>query len=171
MNRYHRYGGRIIWVSFIIAIILQMMPCPPPMNIFWPSWLNLLFIYWVMVLPHRVNIKTGFLLGLIIDLIMGSMLGVHALALSMIAYLAVLKFRFFRNIALCQQAIIIIFLSLFYKYMIYIIYLCFMNVFFSSEIFWSSMVDGIVWPWLFLLMRKIRSQPGTIRLKVKSTIK
>ncbi|AIN46942.1 rod shape-determining protein MreD [Candidatus Palibaumannia cicadellinicola] len=158
MNRYHRYGGWIIWFSFIITIILQIMPCPPPINIFCPSWLSLLLIYWVMVLPHRVNVGTGFLLGLIMDLMIGSTLGVHALALSIIAYLAVLKFRLFRNITLCQQAIIVTILSLLTKFIVYITSLCFMNILFKPEIFWSSLVDGIMWPWLFLLMRKIRRQ-------------
>lgn len=76
-----------LWAVLLVAAMLTAVPLPPGLDPFRPPWVTMGIVYWAMMWPRRCGIATAWLLGLILDLLQGSLLGQHALALSVVAYL------------------------------------------------------------------------------------
>lgn len=70
-----------------------------------PEWVVLLSVYWLLALPYRLGLGVLCVIGLLQDLIEGSLLGHHALALVLIGYVCLLSYQRIRNYAIWQQAI------------------------------------------------------------------
>lgn len=92
-------------MSLIIAFILMFLPIPMDWQWIRPNWVALVLIYWIFVSPSSIGVITGWVAGLSLDILGGSLLGQHALSLAIIAYLAqILRYRL-RLFSFWQQAL------------------------------------------------------------------
>jgi len=92
-----------IALSLIIALFLNFLPTA---SINWiPDWVALVLVFWSIREPRRVGMGSGFLLGLAMDVADASLLGQHALAYVIVAYLAELLSRRILWFPLSQQAL------------------------------------------------------------------
>jgi rod shape-determining protein MreD len=85
MNR-TRMSPVTLWLSLLGALVLAVVPLPDILDPWRPPFVTIAIIYWAMMWPRICGILTAFVAGLMLDLLYGSMLGQHALALSVVAY-------------------------------------------------------------------------------------
>ena len=81
----HR-GGGIIVLSFILALSLTIIPLPNIIEGLRPEFVSLTLIYWCMALPSRVGLGSAWTAGLFLDVLRDTLLGQHALALTLVAF-------------------------------------------------------------------------------------
>jgi len=73
-------------VTLLIAFMLSALPMLEWVQWGWPEWVLIVFIYWVIALPHRFGLGWAFILGLLLDLLQGNHLGVNALAMVVVTF-------------------------------------------------------------------------------------
>lgn len=151
-------GYVLIWFSFIVALLLQVVPWPGELAPFRPSWVMLVAFYWVLALPQKVNVGIALILGLLWDLMLGSTLGVRGLVMSVVIYIVALNFQLLRNMSLWQQATIFSALTLLGKILAFWVENLVSTVKFEPNLLLAGFLNFLLWPWLFLLLRRIRRQ-------------
>ncbi len=151
----HR-GGLVIFFSIFIALVLAILPMPETMQSYRLQWTTLVLIYWCLAIPERVGVGFSFLTGIMLDIITGSLLGQHAMSLSIIAFVTVKTHQRIRVFPPWQQALFVIALLLLDRML---------QVWVDGAIgrpgkdvgFWiAPLLGGVLWPWLFIIMRDIR---------------
>lgn len=156
MNAVQNRGYGVIAASFLLAYLLSVVPLPGWLQVARPEWVALVLIYWVMALPKRMGIATAWGLGLVLDVLRGSLLGQHALAFSVIAFLSLQLYQRIRVFPLWQQSLTIGVLVAFGQ----ILMLWVMGVSGQSPDTWfywlSSISSMLLWPVVFLVLRNMR---------------
>ena len=104
-------GPVIIVLTFLAAMILSIMQMPDgvPAELGYvrPDWVALVLIYWVIALPHRVGVVTAWVMGLMMDILIGSLIGQHALGYIIIVYIAASLYQRLRMFSVWQQAAVL----------------------------------------------------------------
>lgn len=75
-------------LGLLIALMLTVMPMPAAVAPFKPDWVAGLLLFWSVVAPRRFGLLSAFAMGLVLDVLTGSLLGQNALALILIIYLS-----------------------------------------------------------------------------------
>ena len=99
--------GWLMPLSFIVALLLGLLPLPDLLQPLRPYWLALVMAYWVIEAPDKVGLSSAFLLGVLADLAFGGLLGEQAMRLAILAFILDrfrARLRFF---PLSQQALAI----------------------------------------------------------------
>jgi rod shape-determining protein MreD len=82
-----RSSGMRVTLSVFIALIFAILPLPDALEPAKPNLLLLFVIYWALSSPRIAGLMFAWFCGLAIDLLKGPLLGQHAAAFLLIAFL------------------------------------------------------------------------------------
>ncbi len=147
----------VIFLSFFIAYLLAIVPFPEWAMNYRPEWVPMVIIYWVIALPYRVGIGSAWAAGLVLDVLEGSTLGVNALALVVIAYVALslhLRMRMFSTLQQSGLVLALVGLNLILCNWLQIV--TGQSVTSNLMFLMGAVTSAIIWPSLFQLLRQTR---------------
>ena len=122
-----------------------------------PEWVPILLIYWVIALPYRVGIGVAFAAGLVLDALEGLTLGVNALALVVVAYVALSLHQRMRMFSALQQSgLVLVLVGLNLMLCNWLQIVTGQSSPSNLMFLMAALTSAIIWPSLFQLLRKIR---------------
>lgn len=149
-------SGFLIFISILLSLLLMLVPMPDWTSWFRPAWLLLVLSFWAIENPYVVNIGIAWFTGLLLDVLNGTLLGEHALALTVVIYIIARMQARMRMFSLLQQCLIIFILVFLYQVIIYCIQ-GFLGDAPHGWMYWmSSVTSMILWPWVFSILRDSR---------------
>jgi len=153
------------FLTLAAAIVLTLVYLPPVLDALRPYWVALILIYWCLEAQDLVNLGKAFIIGLVLDLLGGSLLGLHALSLVILVYL-VNRFRARLRFFPPWQQALSVFALLLNDRLILLWIISLRGDPLPSFGFWLPPIVGtLLWPWLFLLLDWLR---GTLRHRASS---
>jgi len=156
------------WVipgSFAVALLLTVIPYPDWMRFAVPQWVTLVLFYWCLAIPDRIGVGSGWIVGLLMDLLLHTLFGVHAVTKAFVAVVGVTVHRRMRMYHLWQQCIVLFLIaSLEIGFVGWIFHLT--NDVSLRLIYWqSALTTALVWPVVYTILRYARQRSGMIQIR------
>lgn len=143
-------------LSILVAVMLSVMPVPPELQPFRPAWLALVLAYWIIETPDKVSMPLAFILGLVEDLVVGSMMGEHALRLVVVTFL-LMRFRArIRFFPLSQQALVIVAVLFNDKIISAVLHAFWRETAGVWQSWLTPLIGFVLWPLIFMALDSLR---------------
>jgi rod shape-determining protein MreD len=121
MNARAREPRVRLLLTLTFALFLSVVPLPGYLDAIRPSFLVLTVLYWSIAAPRAGGIAIGWFSGLALDVFQGSLLGEHALALSLVTYIALREHQKIRTKHVFQQSLMVLGALLIYQCVLFAI--------------------------------------------------
>lgn len=154
MDKPHRTW--VIALSFVVAFMLTAAPVPAWALAWRPAWVAMVLVYWCLALPERVGVLTGWCVGLLLDVLHGSILGQHAFGLAFVAYVSLQYHQRVRVYPLLQQSAFVGTVIFGYLLMMWWVYELLGSVRYAPSYLFGAVTTAILWPWAYVVLRDIR---------------
>lgn len=144
--------------TLLLALIATVVPLPDWLDKVRPSFLALVVVYWSIFAPHAGGMFAAWLAGLALDVFNGEVLGQHALALALVAYVAMTLHQRLRNQTLVQQSLFVFAVLTANEFIVWSIEGWTGH---AASTFWrwiQPMIAAMLWPFIAMLLGRTHTR-------------
>jgi rod shape-determining protein MreD len=139
-----------MWGSLLLALLLHMLPVG---RIAWmPDIMAVVLVFWSIHQPHRIGMGVAFLMGLLVDVQQSAMLGQHALAYTLLSFMALVIHRRLVWFSVFSQALQILPLFAIAHALTLLVRLIAGGVFPGNDIAIAPVIEAALWPLISALL-------------------
>lgn len=154
-------GGWVILLSLVIAMIFAVFRLPDGspewLGILRPGWVLLVLFFWVMELPQRIGLVSAWIIGLLMDGLLGQPLGLNGFLFAGFTYVTWRFFERLRMYSVIQQCGVLMCLVMLAE----LIRAWVMNLVhdqpISPALLGTVFMSALLWPFIYLLLMRIRT--------------
>lgn len=111
--------GWLLAASLVLAAALTVVTLPDWLAIARPAFLLMVVCHWTLALNRRFGLLASWCAGLLLDVLYGSALGQHALAMVLCAFIVIKFNEFIRSYSAWQQALLFLPIFLLYEFVLF----------------------------------------------------
>ncbi len=147
-----------IILSLIVALMLAIAPMPEWAAPFRPDWVALALLYWGMTFPQNYSVGSAWVTGLVLDVAQGTLLGQHALALSIVMYVTVKFHLQLRQFPVLQLVATVFAILALYQFILFWINGV-AGIAAPAITYWGPVIGGvIIWPLFSMVLNNVRQR-------------
>ncbi|MFW5431840.1 MAG: rod shape-determining protein MreD [Methylophilaceae bacterium] len=135
----------LIFSTLFFALLCQLFPWTGQGIILRPDFMLVALLYWLLRAPYLCNVGTAWIAGLLVDLATGSLLGQHALAFTITAFVALSFQRRLVLFSAMQIASYVFGLLIFARVVILVLKLFAGNEAPNWHYFWPVITSLLLW--------------------------
>ena len=136
--------------TLLVALVVGLLPLGRQPGA--PDLLAVVLVFWNVHQPRRVGIGVAFVFGLLMDVNNGALLGQHALAYTLLSYVAIVIHRRLLWFGIAEQALQILPVFFAAHAAALLVRLIAGDMFPGWVIFLAPVFEGLLWPLVTMLL-------------------
>ena len=147
-----------IAIGLCLALLMWILPLRSELAFWRPPFVLLLVTYWLFRQPQDYGVVFAWLVGLAVDLLFGEILGQHALAMSVAAYLVMSQQHRTHHFRILYQSVFVAVVVLAYEVVLLSVRLAVEDIDAVLPVFYSVLSSALVWPLLYTILQKLHRE-------------
>ena len=136
--------------SFLVSFLVMAFLLFFGVSIYYPHFVVLVLLYWLIFYPEKVGIWVAFVVGLFLDVFYHELIGMNAFCLVVLSYLVFHVRLRLRHFPLVQQSgVIFIMVGIYQLQKVAFLFLT-QTVVSRFDYYIQALMSGAVWPFVFI---------------------